>query len=108
MNALYGKTDEEFYEFLQDQGYKNIRKLPDGEFAATIELAFTTAVCCGMDVVTAYKYRWCFSKSDDAIGFINSLTEFDQVPTNLENLKGHRYQDRPLLKLKDEKGFDRW
>ncbi len=108
MNDLYGKSDRDFFDFLLDQGYRNIRKLPDGEFVATKKLAYTTAVCSGMDFVTSHKYRWCFSEKSDAVDFVNSMVDYDEIPKNTSSLMGHRYHSEPLLVLYDERGFARW
>lgn len=109
INKLYGIKDDSFVEFLTDQGYISPKQLQDGEWVAICPLAFSTSVCSGIDVVTAFKYRWCFAKEEDARAFFDSMVDFDDIPTNLEGLVGHRYtNDTPLVVMKDRYGNNRW
>lgn len=108
-NEQYGMTDESFVGFLTEQGYITPKKLADGEWVAICPLAFSTSVCCGMEVVTSFKYRWCFAKQEDAQLFFDNLVDFDDIPENLDALVGHRYiGGTPLVTMKDERGFDKW
>ena len=100
--------DARFREFLLLEGYLDARKLPDGEWAVLVRLAFTTAVALGADYTAAYKYRWCFEDASEARYFFDTVQEFDEIPKRRVSLKGHRYLDNPLLVQKDELGFDKW
>lgn len=109
MNDLYGMSDKEFCTFLTNQDYISPKKLSDGEWAAICPLAYSTSVCCGMDVVTAYKYRWCFAKKEDAQAFFDSLQSFDDIPENLDLLVGHRYTNGvPLAMATYPNGHNKW
>lgn len=102
-------TDEQLIQFLEKEGFKHIRKLPDDEeFVAILPLAFSTSVCCGIDATTPFKYRWCFAKEEDALEFLQGMQEYDDIPKDLGVLVGHRYNARkPLVVLRDERGFIR-
>lgn len=110
INDLYGMDDESFHDFLIDQGYISPKKLSDdNEWVAICPLAYSTSVCCGMDVVTAFKYRWCFAKKEDAQTFFDNLKCFDDIPANLDQLVGHRYSNGiPLAMATDERGHNKW
>lgn len=108
-NKLYGIKDESFIDFLTEQGYIAPKQLQDGEWVAIYPLAFSTSVCSGIDVVTAFKYRWCFARKEDAQAFFDSMVDFDDIPDNLEALVGHRYTNgTPLVVMKDRYGNNRW
>ena len=49
-----------------------------------------------MDEVTAFRYRWCFEDSKEALYLLQTMTDVDEVPTKRNGLKGHRYFGRPL------------
>lgn len=108
-NDLYGIEDADFIAFLSEQGYITFKKLLDGEWVSMMRLAFSVSVCCGIDLISPFKYRWCFSSEEAARDFYDSLTEFDAIPENQGALVGHRYgRSGPRLVLQDERGFDRW
>lgn len=108
-NDLYNVNEDDFKAFLAKEGYTVFKKLPDGEWVAIMPLAFSTSVCCGIDYISPFKYRWCFKKPSDAVDFYNELKEFDEIPDNQEGLVGHRYGALgPRLILKDAYGNNRW
>ena len=108
-NDLYNVNEDDFKAFLAKEGYTAFKKLPDGEWAAIMPLVFSTSVCCGIDYISPFKYRWCFKKPSDALDFFNGLKEFDDIPDNQEGLVGHRYGALgPRLMLKDAYGNNRW
>lgn len=66
-------------EFFEEQGYQNVRQLPDGSWAGTIELMFTRAICTGLDY-HGWAYRWCFENRDLANVELAKLESFDDEP----------------------------
>lgn len=105
---LQASTDKAFLDFLVSEGYINPKKLQDGEWVAIMPLAFTTSVCCGIEEITPYKYRWCFKDPAEAYHFLDNIKDFDEVPEKRESLKGHRYLRAPLYVEKDARGYDKW
>lgn len=99
---------ESFIAFLHEQGFINPKQLADGEWAAIMPLMFSMSVCCGIERSLAFKYRWCFSSTEDALEFFENLENFDDIPAKTDNLVGHRYLDKPLLRQKDALGLERW
>lgn len=65
---------------IEEMGYRNARLLPDGTWAATIELMFTRAICTNITALS-YSYRWCFEDRDRAIEELNKLEAMDDHPT---------------------------
>ena len=65
---------------VEDMGYKNVRLLPDGTWAGTIELMFTRAICTNITPLS-YSYRWCFEDRDRAVEELNKLEAMDDHPT---------------------------
>ncbi|HAT1642304.1 TPA: hypothetical protein I8Y18_003466 [Raoultella ornithinolytica] len=108
MSAFAGKTDTEVEEFLLSQGFTRVRKIKDGSWIGILPLAFTTSVCMDIEDITPFRYRWCFSDPDEAKYLFDTAKEFDEIPVKRDSLKGHRYRGEPLLREKDEFGFDKW
>lgn len=88
--------------------YSHIRQLDDGDWVGITKLAFTYAVCCGITEINPFTYRWCFESLEEAEFFFNTMKDFDEVPTKIDTLKGHRYLDAPRLVLYDQLGYPRW
>lgn len=72
-------SDDEFQAFLEENEYTNIRKLPDGTWAALIRLAFTIGMCTGL---TEYglERRFCYENLAEALGALQALNAWDEEP----------------------------
>lgn len=101
-------SEEEVRDFMDKNLYTLPRQLPDGEWIALVRLLTTWSVCCGITPWTPFKYRWCFRDKAEALYFLETAQEFDEVPTRKTSLKGHRYTTEPLYTEKDEFGFNKW
>lgn len=51
---------------LAANGYENVRLLPTGEYAATTRMAFTWALCLGLNR-TGYRTRFCYDNEAEAV-----------------------------------------
>lgn len=67
-------------EELEAQGYQHVRMLPDGTYAATLELLFTRAICTGL-TWQGWAYRWCFADRELAVRELEKLQAMDDAPT---------------------------
>lgn len=101
-------TTEEMRDFLLQNNFMRVRQLEDGSWIGTMKLMFTTSVCMDIDELSPFRYRWCFADPEEANHFFDTAVDFDEVPTRRTSLKGHRYRGEPLLREKDEFGFDKW
>ncbi len=101
-------SESDIKAWIEANHYIMPRILDDGSWVAISKLAYTWAVCVDMDAVTAYRYRWCFADFSEALYFLNTMTDFDEVPTRRESLKGHRYSGEPLLVEHWPNGEPRW
>ena len=101
-------TDEEIITWLEGQHYISPRKLDDGSWVAISRLAYTWSVCVDMDEVTAYRYRWCFKDMFEALHFLATIKEFDELPVKRDSLVGHRYSGNPLLVEHWPDGHAKW
>lgn len=101
-------TNKEIDDFLVENRFIAWRKLETGEVIGILELMFTTSVCMDVTPITPYAYRWCFEDRHEAVAFFEMAKEFDEVPKHRASLKGHRYQNKPLLVENDERGFPKW
>lgn len=99
---------EQIREFLLEQGFLRVRQLEDGSWIGVLRLVFTTSVCMDIDEFSPFRYRWCFADPAEANHFFETAVDYDEVPTKHDSLKGHRYRGEPLLREKDEFGFDKW
>ena len=73
-------TEADFPQFLADNKYFNLRKLPDGTYAALHNLMFTTAICTGLNW-TGWAYRYCFDDPELAAQELAKLEAMDDEPT---------------------------
>lgn len=111
MNEQFGEISDEAVEvFLKQNGFMQVRKLETGEWIGLMRLAFTMSVCCGIDDMTPFRYRWCFSELAEALHFFAVCKSVTEVPEEdrRHSLAGHRYFDKPLLVLYNEVGLPRW
>ena len=67
-------------EEIEHMGYQNVRQLPDGTWAGTIELLYTRAICTNITPLS-YSYRWCFEDRQRAVDELNKLESMDDTPT---------------------------
>ena len=72
-------TESEFLQFLTDNKYFNVRKLPDGTYAALYKLMFTTAICTGLSF-SGWAYRYCFDDPELAAQELAKLEAMDDEP----------------------------
>lgn len=79
----------EFHEFLVDNGYFNIRELPDGTVAGLYRLIFTTSIATGSDEF-GWAYRWCFADPEVAASELAKLESMDDEPTGYIARRGGR------------------
>jgi len=73
-------TDEELIAYFTSVGYENVRKLPDGNFAGTVRLMFTTGLCIDLNGM-GHNTRFCFTEKADALRALAELKTVDDVPT---------------------------
>lgn len=107
-DAFAGMTAKEIEDFMQLNRFECYRRLETGEWIGMLRLAFTMSVCMDITRDTPFAYRWCFQDPSEALYFFENAKEFDEIPTKIASLKGHRYKRAPLLVLHDELGFPRW
>lgn len=71
-------TSKELDQFCVDNGYRAMRRLPDGSWAILMDLIFTRAICLGADQINAYKRRYCFENrawADREFSLLESETD---------------------------------
>lgn len=107
-DAFEGMTKQEIDEFFQLNQFQAWRQLETGEWIGLYRLTFTLSVCMDVTPYSSYAYRWCFEDHNEAAIFFAQAVEYDEVPTQRNSLKGHRYRTAPLLIEKNELGFDKW
>jgi hypothetical protein len=72
--------DEEFMRWLkEDNGYLDVRYLPDGSYAALLNLMFTRAIILDVDRC-GYGARFCFEDRSLADQRFQELQSADDVP----------------------------
>lgn len=108
IHAFEGMTKEQIDQFFKENLFIAWRQLPGGEWIALFPLMFTLSVCMDVTYSSPYAYRWCFEDPAEAWYFFENATEYDEVPTKRESLRGHRYRTTPKLLEFDERGFARW
>lgn len=99
---------EEMRNYLLNNGFSRVRQLDDDTWVGILKLAFTTSVCIDIEEVSPFRYRWCFQDPAEAVYFFETVKDYREIPTRRESLRGHRYRGEPLLREKDEYGFDKW
>lgn len=87
----------EFFIFLIDQSYRDIRVLPDGAVAALFPLMFTTAICTGITWNSSFSHRWCFEDPKVAREQLALMKAEDQEPKGYKARRGGYYQRRVAL-----------
>lgn len=107
-DSFEGWAREDVLAFLKENNYLMARQLPGGEWVAMVRLAFTWSICTDVTPYTPFNYRWCFEDKAEAVYFLKTMKEYDEVPEHKSSLRGHRYRTTPLLFEKDEHGFDKW
>lgn len=110
----YGKLsfhewkEEDVISFLGGKGYSKPKRLADGSWCAIVRLFTTFAVCTDVSQSSPYAYRWCFKTEEAAEKFLDVIENFDDVPEDTSQLRGHRYHDLPRMVGFDKNGFSRW
>lgn len=80
---MLDKSTEEYntklIQFLEKEGYENLRVLEDGTVCATLELIFTRSICIGLNY-QSWEKRFCFSDRELAVTELNKLKTGDDEP----------------------------
>ena len=58
-------NDSELKTSLESDGYKNLRKLPDGTWIGTMLMVFTTGLFVGLNQ-SGWRRRYCYERVSDA------------------------------------------
>lgn len=101
-------TPEQVAAFLKEQHFTHHRQLEDGSWIGVHRLITTWAVFMDIDLVTTFRYRWCFRDPAEALYFFETAKDFDEIPEVRNSLVGHRYVTAPLLVEYDELGYKKW
>ncbi len=102
-------SPEQIREFLLEQGFLRVRQLEDSSWIGVLRLAFTTSVCMDIDEFSPFRLSAGVSLTQQTANhFFETAVDYDEAPTKRDSLKGHRYRGEPLLREKDEFGFDKW
>lgn len=78
MDSDLSESDE-FFQWLSDQGYKNLRQLGDGTIVGTLDLLFTRGLCVDLDR-WGYGSRYCYEQRDMAVRACEALKSGDDTP----------------------------
>lgn len=100
--------EEKVLAFMKENHFQLPRKLAGGEWCALLRLAFTWSICTDVTPYTPFKYRWCFEDKDEALYFLKTMEDYDEVPVRKTSLRGHRYKTAPLYREQDQFGYDKW
>ena len=107
--AWPGMTSAQVLKYLEDNFYVNPRQLDDGSWVAIFPLATTWSVCTDITRESPYAYRWCFTDLKEAEYFLDTIKEFDEIPTHRDSLRGHRFEGGFARVLQyDKDGFRKW
>lgn len=107
--AYPGMNDNQVKDFLLRNYYQHPRKLADGSWVALFPLATTWSICTDITKESPYAYRWCFTDFNEAMYFLDTIEEFDEIPKRTQSLRGHRFDGgyaRVIHYGKD--GFRKW
>lgn len=82
-------TDDDFIKLMEspDNGYKFVRRLPNGKWAGLQQQIFTIGLFVGLDE-TGYSYRYCFYNWAEAIMAITTWDGTDNPSGNWIVRKG--------------------
>ena len=107
--AYPGMNDKQVIDFLLNNNYAHPRKLADGSWVALYTLATTWSVCTDITKESPYAYRWCFNDLNEAMYFLDTIEEFDEIPTRTQSLRGHRFDGGYARVIHyDKDGFRKW
>lgn len=70
----------ELIDEMKEQGYSNLRVLPDGTIIGTLELMFTRAIFIGLNR-SGWDKRFCYKDKMLAISELAKLVDQDSEPT---------------------------
>lgn len=73
------QTPDPLLERLQEEGYTNVRILPDGTYAGIGRLAFTVALYTGLTYI-GWSRRFCYQSLTDALVGLVELKSWDDEP----------------------------
>jgi hypothetical protein len=74
--------DEQFEQYLRNQGYINVRRFEDG-WAGITRMMFTWALCTELDM-TGYGRRYCYTSEAQAVAQLDKMQSLDDVPEGWE------------------------
>lgn len=78
---------KDLLEILAENGYTDIRQLPDGSWAGLMHYLFTTAIVVGLDS-TGYSHRYCFEVRHEAGESFDKWDGIGDPPGNWIKRKG--------------------
>jgi hypothetical protein len=64
----------------EDLGFRGAKRLADGTYVGVLQLAFTVAICIGVDRYTSFKRRYCFSDLSQCLAEFENITTKDCEP----------------------------
>ncbi len=64
------RVQGDMMELWDQNGYHDIRFIPNVGYCGIHRFMFTTGVCCGLNE-SGYSFRFCFNYVLDAVGFLN-------------------------------------
>ena len=82
-----GWDDEKITQFLLDNEYHSIVKLPDGTWAALTKLLYTTGLCVGLDDL-GWAARYCFKDTGKAVSELCKLKRMTEAPSGFIAQRG--------------------
>jgi hypothetical protein len=94
----YSKEELDYIAFLVQNGYRNIKLLPNNRWVAILPLLFTHAVIIGkMHDRTSYDDRWCYHDWDSAAKAMEEWNgEGEPTGWHRHPASGRRYIDGEL------------
>lgn len=75
-------NDKDFKKYLEENGYFNVRKFPDG-WAGIAKFAFTWGICTELDM-TGYGRRYCYTSEAEAVKELDKMKSLDDIPEGWE------------------------
>lgn len=107
-DSFEGWPEADVLAFMDENLYLMPRQLEGGEWVGMVKLAFTWSICTDVTPGCPFKYRWCFEDKAEALYFLETMQDFDEIPVHKNSLRGHRYTTEPLYRETDELGIEKW
>jgi len=80
--------EQSLKQFLEENGYFNIRTLSDGRIIANLKFVFTTAIVVGIDE-SGYYGRYCYGDHNEPVDIIHNWDGIGDPPGNWIKYKGY-------------------